>query len=273
MSHSCLAARILIPSLLFTGCSSLCSCDAFQKLEKGEQTKTVQNAKVGKLIVVAHNGFIRVNQGSSNTIQIHAVVKARTKERLEGVQIHAAPNKNGNFEIFASFPLKRYGNESCSFTIQVPQTKALDLKTSNGSIFLNKLEGPARLRSSNGTLEVFDHQGSLQLTTSNGSIRIRDASNSVKAHTSNGKVDVVLREDNPGPVEIQTSNGSIRLKVGQAFEGTLRARTGNGSVKADLPNEIQMKRKKRKEMTLYFSKKGQASSLASSNGSIWVGHR
>ncbi len=266
-------ARLLIPSLLLTACTTLCSCDAFQKLVKGEQKKTLQIPKLGKLSVVTTNGSIRVSQGSSPTVEIHAEIRARSKERLAQVQIHADPEKVNGLRIFATFPEKRLSNEGCSFTILVHETQAIDLQTSNGAISLNKLQGPAHLHTSNGRIEIFDHLGPLDLSTSNGSIRVRDADGRVKAKTSNGLVDIVLREDNKGPVEVKTSNGLIRLKVGKAFEGSLFARTSNGLIKAEFPEGIQMERKKRKEMRLRFSEKGAESVLRTSNGVIQLGMR
>ena len=270
MTYSPLLVQFLVTSLLFSGSCCRNSCDAFQKLEKGEQSRTVKNVKVGKLIVTSHNGYIRVSKGKDPTIDIHAVIKARSKERLEAVQIHAAPGKNGAFEIYAIFPGKHLSNESCSFTIKVPQTKGLDLNTSNGSITINQLAGPAQLHSSNGALKIFDHNGPLKLSTSNGSVQVRDANEAVDAKTSNGRIDVVLREDNPGPVQLKTSNGSIHLQVGKAFQGSMQARTSNGLVSADLPSEIRVERKKRKEMNIYFSNRGPSSRLRTSNGRIKV---
>lgn len=270
MTYSSLFAQVLVPSLILSGCGCLSSCDAFQKLEKGEQSKTIQNPKPSKLKVTTQNGFIRVSKGKGPNIDIHAVIKARSKERLEAVRIHAAKGQDGSFEIYAIFPEKRLSNESCSFTVTLPQTRGLVLKTSNGSITINQLQGPANLQSSNGALKIFDHHGPLLLSTSNGSVQVRDADESVEAKTSNGRIDVVLREDNPGPVQLKTSNGSIHLKVGKGFQGSLHARTSNGSLQADLPDEIRVDRKSRREMDIHFSDKGQESRLRTSNGSIQV---
>ncbi len=270
MTPNRLLAQVFLPSLLLSGCGSLCSCDSFQKLEKIEKNKTIHRTKVGKLVVTSRNGYIHVSKGSSSDFEIRASVRARTMERAKAVQIHAAPTKNGDFEIYAVFPDKQLSKESCSFTIKIPSTQALSLQTSNGAIYLNRLKGPAHLHTSNGRIQVFGHRGPLDLSTSNGSIQVRDADTLVEAHSSNGKIDVSLHENNPGPVRLRTSNGRIQLKVGKAFQGTLLAHTGNGLVRADLPQEIRTFGKKRREMQIQFSKKGQASNLTSSNGSIRV---
>ena len=94
-------------------------------------------------------------------------------------------------------PTDRRESWSVSYRLAVPSQMSLDLRTVNGGIAIENVDGR------------------LEFTTVNGGVKLTDVSGSVRGRTSNGGVDVDLEGatwQGEG-LDVETSNGGIRLRV------------------------------------------------------------
>lgn len=239
------------------------------------------------LDVQTSNGGIVVRRASGDKIEITADIKAQTQERLDQTFVHADQIDNDLVVRVEWAEGRRLNNEGCAFTIAMPDTESITLRSSNGSLTVESLNGPADLSTSNGRITVTDHMGGVSARTSNGrvtcetidgavfadtsngAVRIVGVSGPVDVDTSNGSVVIELDDDNPGPVRADTSNGSVTLAVGSAFVGTLTADTNNGSIHCEADN-ISATRMSKDHWRIVFGEGGEASDLESTNGSITV---
>ncbi len=207
-----------------------------------------------RLAIDTQNGAIDISTWDRDEIEINGTKNAATAELLKAlrIDIDASPN---SVRIRVDKPTFN-GNCGVRFAIRVPKKLELEkIKSSNGGIQVNGVEGPANLQTSNGRIEAVHMIGKLTVETSNGSIDLDGHKGMVQARTSNGKIsgdiakgwldaytsnggiDVQLVEiDSQEPVKLETSNGNIivSMKVAHA----LRARTSNSSITVKLPEKI-----------------------------------
>jgi hypothetical protein len=174
----------------------------------------------------APNGGIEVKGGMRGDIVIQAKVTAwadtaqRARDLMSSVRVEAASDK-----VSAEGPRgsDRRESWSVSYRMAVPSQMSLDLKTTNGGISIENVDGR------------------LEFLTVNGGVKLTDVAGAVHGRTSNGGVEVDLDGatwQGEG-LDVQTSNGGIRLRVPEQYSARLEAGTVNGGINVDLPVTIQ----------------------------------
>lgn len=109
----------------------------------------------------------------------------------------------------------------------------IDVRTSNGRVTLDDIDGEVQARTSNGRIEGAELSGgTIEVTSSNGGIELRtDGTEDVRAETSNGSIRLVV-PDGRYRVDMDTSNGSTESAVDNDPGASvhLDLRTSNGSI-------------------------------------------
>jgi hypothetical protein len=226
----------------------------------------------GRLSVEDFNGSIEVTGWDQNTVDISGTKYAQSEQLLHELKIEASSSGNET-RIRAVRPDgERHGNMGARFTIRVPKRTLLDeIRSSNGSVRVESVDGDARLHTSNGSVrlsnirgnveaetsnggvEVESVNGNMRFHTSNGTIHAQDVAGAFTARTSNGGIHVHLRETQEGkPIEVSSSNGGIELQLDSARGNDVIASTSNGRITLRLPAAIN----------------ANLSASASSNGSV-----
>jgi hypothetical protein len=197
--------------------------DRFQTCEVREFTVPAGASQVA--VDAAPNGGIQVSGSARGDMLIHAKVTAqaesadRARAILGGVRVDAAADR-----ISAEGPqgLERRESWSVSYRLAVPTQTSLELKTTNGGITIEGVEGH------------------LEFTTVNGGVKLSKLAGDVRGRTSNGGVDVDL----DGPtwqgegLDVQTSNGGVRLRIPEQYSARIEAGTINGGISIDFPVTI-----------------------------------
>jgi DUF4097 and DUF4098 domain-containing protein YvlB len=120
---------------------------------------------------------------------------------------------------------------------------SLDARTSNGSIEVEQLNGGATLRTSNGRIRAEGVRGTVEATTSNGGINIHlaktESGRPVKLESSNGSIDLTIDEVNQNDVYASTSNSSITVRLPASIGARLRAQASNSSITTDFEVQTQ----------------------------------
>jgi hypothetical protein len=201
------------------------------------------------------NGGIQVRGGSRGDVRIYAKVVAtadteqRAREIANGVRIDAAGDR-----IAAEGPsgLDRRENWHVSYRIEVPTQSSLNL------------------RSSNGGLNVQDVEGKMELRTVNGGVNLRNVAGEVIARTSNGGIDVDL--DGPSWVgaglDVETSNGGVKVRLPENYSARLEASTHNGGLEVDFP--VQMQNLRSREISANIGAGGPTIKVKTSNGGVRI---
>ncbi len=194
----------------------------------------------GTLKVETSGGGIRVEPGSGS--EVHVVVKEVINASTDAEADNLLKNLNLTIEQqgndvtatakyegsrpdswfhFGSWPPVR-----CEFTVTVPATYNVDLRTSGGGIRVGDLSGKVVARTSGGGLQFGKITGSVDGNTSGGGIRLAACTGDVKVHTSGGGIHLGPVD---GSADVRTSGGGISI---EQIAGIVNAHTSGGPIHA-----------------------------------------
>ncbi len=216
--------KILSISLAFLSCGVL----LFGILHKEEKIQQDFDIKAGeKIELININGSVIITGWNKQQVEMIAVKRTSKKEdELKKVGIKITENNGLKIE---TIHLKEKPKVSVNYELKVPRNVELKLiRSSNGSIKLEKVGIVHKLVTSNGSIKLFNSKGEVEAQTSNGSIKVDGLEGSVTAQTSNGSIDI---RNVDGYGEASTSNASIKMfNIGPI----LGIHTSNGTIKAEL---------------------------------------
>jgi putative adhesin len=185
-----------------------------------------------RLTVETQNGSVEISAWDKNTIDIAGTKYASDESLLHDVRIDIS-HAPDSVRIRTIAPEFFHGNAGAEYTIHVPRRVVLDqIRSSNGALRVDAVEGNARMHTSNGGVHLTDVHGDADIETSNGSIDIDNQEGSLRLHTTNAHIKA---ESRGGRFEAETSNGSIEGRLANLNTGwPLRAETTNGHIDLDV---------------------------------------
>lgn len=197
----------------------------------------------GTLEIDVGDADVEVTPSSSNDVHVEVILEARNMER--GREYYERQN----------FDVSRFGNTvrvetnprrgvrfdwndwrdhpNILVRVSAPETFNADLRTSDGDITVDRLQGDVRLKTSDGDVDVGTLAGgSIVLSSSDGDIRI-DAldGETVDIHTSDGDLD--LGEITGDRITARTSDGNIAARH---LIGNAEIKTSDGDINLDVVN-------------------------------------
>jgi DUF4097 and DUF4098 domain-containing protein YvlB len=116
--------------------------------------------------------------------------------------------------------------------VLVPWRFDTDLKTADGNVHVEGVDGHLRAHTSDGDIGLKDVQGDLRVDTSDGDLQVSGGGGTLWARTADG--DVLLKSFE-GPSQVRTSDGRI---VATALTRRLRARTEDGDIEVSFLGAI-----------------------------------
>lgn len=143
-----------------------------------------------------------------------------------------------------------------AFKVYVPKETSCHLKTSDGSISLEKLNGDQSCKTSDGSISISTISGEVHAKTSDGDVNVKQIKGFVDVGTSdgtitlssiNGNVDASTSDGNikldkvRGDIAVRTSDGYIDFRE---ISGSFKASTSDGNIKGnvvELKNELTLK--------------------------------
>lgn len=198
------------------------------------------------------NGGIVVRGWDRNDVLVRAKIQtwgesaADARRLAEAIRIRTDDNR-----VLAEEPMReRRSGWSVSYEISVPRRADLDLRTHNGGIRVERINGRVDVEALNGGVSIRDVQGELRGGTTNGGVMLwldgdRWVGEGVDLETTNGGVTVVIPERYNARLETGTVNGGLNVDfpitvqgmIGRRLSTTLgsggpliRVRTTNGGV-------------------------------------------
>lgn len=185
----------------------------------------------------APNGGVSVQGGPRADILVRAkvVATAETESRAREIATAVQVSAGGN-TVQASGPdtARRRESWQVSYRLSVPTQTSMNLRTVNGGIAVNDVEGR------------------LEFRTTNGGVRLARLAGDVRGRTVNGGVNVELdgatwRGDG---LDVQTQNGGVRLAIPAEYSARLETGTVNGRIRVDFPMTVQGRIDRELEATL-----------------------
>lgn len=225
--------------------------------ERACEVRSITIAAPSKLDVSSMNGGIHVIGEDRQDVRIDARVEAwadSTSEAsgiLREVQIETAGGA-----IHDKGPHFHWGSQGygISYTIHAPRQLSAQLKTMNGGIGLEHLEGD------------------LQFDTTNGGVDLSDLAGDVHGSTVNGGLDISLSGDSwrGKGLHAETTNGGISLSIPKDYSARLETGTVNGGIELNFPITVQGEVKHRLETNL--GNGGPTIHAETTNGGVTINH-
>ena len=221
----------------------------------------------GEVRVRNVNEQISVKPWDRNSVEIYAEIEVKAGSRRDAEEFMKrveilVDEQRGRLSVEADYPKIRGGDGiwdwifgkkpqvKIEFWIRVPSETDLDLKSVNGGVLVEDVEGRAELRTTNGKIDADGMRGS------------------VSAYTTNGGIRVVLSRVEPNhKMSFHTTNGGIKLYLPDDIEADIDASTTNGSISTDFPLEVRGKYN-RKRIRGRINGGGGLIDLHTTNGSI-----
>jgi hypothetical protein len=256
----------------------LVGCNALDFAPLATATKTVsevfQTDDAPIITVETFNGSIDISPGENDEVVVELTKRASgldhsiAEEALDG--IHVSMIQTGDtIHITARLAGRWSGNAGAAVVIAAPPKAQLQLKTTNGHIICEGLQGGTEATTSNGKLEIVEGRGHLDLASSNGSIVIEAIDASVTAHTSNGRIEYrgSLAQ---GEHQFRTSNGGIDLILPPDSQFALNGSTSNSRIDCDFPIATEGKRHRSRLQGNVGQNPERTISVSTSNGRIAI---
>jgi DUF4097 and DUF4098 domain-containing protein YvlB len=142
--------------------------------------------------------------------------------------------------------------------VSVPKHCDVDVRTGDGAVTLEGLEGHSTVNTSDGHVTITGLKGDVELRTSDGGIEARGVDGRLKAASGDGHISVSGRFDalelstSDGRISaeaqlgssigdgwnLDTSDGGITLRIPSDLKADLEASTGDGGITVDIPVEV-----------------------------------
>jgi hypothetical protein len=128
-----------------------------------------------------------------------------------------------------------YHSPSARLIASVPRNTNLVLRTGDGAVIVERINGRTEIKTSDGTIRASEISGDLLAETSDGSIQIDDVSGRVEARTGDGSIRLT---GTPSVLRVRSGDGSIALRIrnGAAMLEDWMVATTDGSVSIELPD-------------------------------------
>jgi len=259
---------------------------AYQGRNRGPEqsdrfSRRIRIGRDGRLAISNVAGDITVTGGGGEEVSIEAVKHARgSRAELDRVHIEVS-ERPGRVEVRTEYDRNwddRGGNVSVDYTVSVPASAAVEVKSVSGSVKVSNVQGVVRAESVSGDVvtsatpkvelaKTVSGDVSLDGVTSDGDLSAASVSGSVSARgvkargldlgtvsgtitISNAACDRLDSKSVSGTIEysgtiakagrynINTHSGTIRLTLSGSTGFELTANTFSGNVRSDLPITI-----------------------------------
>lgn len=212
----------------------------------------------GGVKVDSQNGRITVRGENRSDVLVRACVRAWAESKAEATSIVSSIRVATASGVRAENTPEE--NWSVSYEILTPLSTNLDLKSGNGRITINSV------------------QGQLKFETNNGRITLEDIGGDVKGRTNNGRVTVKLSGNywQGNGLDVETANGRVTLYMPSGYAANVDVGTSNGRFSSDFA-ELQIadvdgktRRSGRNKISRSINGGGAPIRLMTSNGRVSI---
>lgn len=233
-------------ALLVAATLAMTGCDTRQAEESRVEDHSFELTDAARAIDVRiGEGSITVSPSSTGSVEISIKSVARSLDRnaaLGLLDVHTVTAETTPSGVVVRGPSAggdRFvlGGIETNVSIAVPGSVELTLRTDDGRIEIEDLEGTVRAESGDGRIRVRNLRGRLTLRTWDGTIVARDVDGALEASSEDGSVEVDGRFDS---LRVETADGRLRAvcREGSRVESPWLLRSADGSVTLELPESI-----------------------------------
>ncbi len=254
-------------------------------------------AGVPEVRLMTFDGSIEVRSWERDEVLVEVDTRGPTREAVEAIVV-AADQVGRRVQVEARRPARGerglavglHVPTSARIVATVPRRADVFVRTGDGSIRVERVEGRIELRTGDGSVRGRGLTGRTVVDTSDGSVGLEDLDGTVDVTTGDGGVTVAGRLDlvrvetrdgsvtvraEPGSVmtddwDVSTGDGGIVVYVPEGFGAELDARTEDGRVVTDAGVPLAAGRIARGALGGRLGAGGRTLRLRTGDGSIYV---
>ena len=256
MNPKSLYAAVLFPAVLATGCTI--SVDSQGQTVHEEKRFQVSGTPV--VNASTFNGTVQVQSWENPDVLVEIEKRGPTPASLAEIEVHAEQDGNAiTLEARRpSYPrvhvFRMNVRPSARLTVWVPKSADIRVRSGDGSISIQRVDGHIEARTGDGTIRATDLSGTIDLSSGDGSIAVENAEGRLKLQTGDGSVNVsgrlagvqlhtgdgsIIYRAEPGATmsedwDITTGDGTVTLYLPPDFNAQLDAHTGDGGIRNDV---------------------------------------
>ena len=265
-----------------------------------EKRFTLAGNEPVELTLRTFDGAIQVKSWDRNEVLVEIERRAPDEAAAEAMTVNTSQEGN-RITVEATQPRDRssvtFGNwvsRAVHLTVTAPRRVALEVRTGDGSIDVDDLEGAIVLGSGDGRILASRVEGQVTARTGDGSIRIDEAMGQVEADSGDGSIEIAGRltgltvRTGDGSVSVDafdgsvlktdwsitTGDGRVSVRVPERFDAEIDAHTSDGSIRVDgISPSGDRDESDRRTFQTRLGSGGGVLRLRSSDGSIDVSRR
>ena len=237
--------------------------ERYQEAREGPETsdrwtRSFKTGPSGSLDLSNISGDIVVTGGPGDEIRVEAVKKVHAreahdaKEQLEAVTIEAT-ERGGRVEIATNYPHKQNTRVDVFYTVQVPASASVSLRSISGSLELTGVNGEARLETVSGNITTSNSSKLAKVKSVSGDVSITEGGSAdvlslgtvsgnlsasrVKARTLEAQTisgDLTLADTQCDRLQAKSVSGDMRFGGPLAKGGRYEFNTHSGDVRLSL---------------------------------------
>lgn len=205
-----------------------------------EVTKTFPVSAHARVSIETDDGSVRVSTGDIKQVEIRVVYSGYKVDR----DLHISTEQNGNsVEVLAktsSGGFWSWGVRHASLRVEVhmPQDADLMVRSSDGSVEAESVNGNVDIRTGDGSITVQGVKGNSRFHSGDGHIEARGLDGTVDASSGDGHIELEGRFDG---LTIHTGDGSVNARAAQGSKvaTSWTIHTGDGSVDLEVPGDLR----------------------------------
>ena len=236
--------RPLIALLAVAALGSACTVrvDSEERIAREEKRFTVSGEP--DVRVSTFDGPIEIRSWDRPEVLVEVEKRGADEEAIKSIQVRAEQQGNrvevdvtrvSGRDTFVGigFHVSTYAK----LVVSVPRKLALQARSGDGSIRVDRLDGRIELRTSDGSVRADDVRGELDVESHDGSITVEDVDGNVSLSTRDGGISVSGRL---AALRARTGDGSVTIRADRGSEMTAdwTLTTEDGSVAVYLPEQF-----------------------------------
>ncbi len=198
---------------------------------------------IAELTLQTFDGGVEVRGWDRPEVVVEIEMRAENKEAVSKITVlaeqtgpkiqvdvrHSGTSRFMGMGVFTS--------PSARLIVSAPRKVNLDIRTSDGSVVVERVDGKLQLRTADGNIRATETAGDMLAESGEGSLTLEDVEGQVEARTTDGRIRV---SGVPGVVRARSSDGSIVLRIrrGAVMTEDWMLATNDGSISAELPDDF-----------------------------------
>ncbi len=233
------ASGLLLCATSLTACSINVDTEGF--IVREEKRFAVEG--IAELTLQTFDGGVEVRGWDRPDVVVEIEMRAEDKEAVSkitvlaeqtGQKIQVDVRHSGTTRFIG---IGAFTSPSARLIVSAPRKINLDIRTSDGSVVVERIDGKLQLRTADGGIRATETAGDLLAESGDGSLTLEDVEGRVEARTTDGTIRV---SGVPGVVRARSGDGSIVLRIrrGAVMTEDWMVATNDGSISAELPDDF-----------------------------------